>query len=247
VHAAWDAAHRASPAWLAAQASDGAFVTEYGAKKPALEDLAESALFAYTLLHHPERIPAADAARIRAAIPARIDFVATLLPPGEPIFHAIGPRDPCDSSATTFTIGGDDPGPEVLPEGCSIDLERVGQLSDVLSNALLQAFGKKEDRVRAFLDGARARALSPEELRSEAAAAFDIDRARLDAGVLAFQHVNCTHGPLEGAPASPPVRDPTDPTGLRPLLYTITTLLALLLAVSTTTLAVVVRHSRSAS
>jgi hypothetical protein len=85
VHAAWDKEHSASPGWLAAQKRDGRFVTEYARKNPEGEDLAESALFAYTLLHHPERIPKEDAARIRRAIPARIGFVEALLPPGKPI------------------------------------------------------------------------------------------------------------------------------------------------------------------
>jgi hypothetical protein len=85
VHAAWDKEHSASPGWLAAQKQDGRFVTEYARKNPMGEDLAESALFAYTLLHHPERILKEDAARIRRAIPARIAFVETLLPPGKPI------------------------------------------------------------------------------------------------------------------------------------------------------------------
>jgi hypothetical protein len=91
VHAAWDKEHAASPGWLAAQKRDGRFVTEYARKNPRGEDLAESALFAYTLLHHPERIPKEDAARIRLAIPARIAFVEALLPPGKPIHFAESP------------------------------------------------------------------------------------------------------------------------------------------------------------
>ena len=43
--------------WLAAQETDGRFVTRYAERKPKGEDLAESALFAYTILHHPDRIP----------------------------------------------------------------------------------------------------------------------------------------------------------------------------------------------
>jgi hypothetical protein len=85
VHAAWDKEHAGSPAWLAAQKQDVRFVTDYARKNPNGEDLAESALFAYALLHHPERIPKEDAARIRRAIPARIAFVETLLPPGKPV------------------------------------------------------------------------------------------------------------------------------------------------------------------
>lgn len=80
VHAAWDGLHAKSKGWLAAQKADGKFITRYARKNPKGEDLAESALFAYTLIHHPKRIPAAEAAKVRAAIPARIAFVKTLLP-----------------------------------------------------------------------------------------------------------------------------------------------------------------------
>jgi hypothetical protein len=95
VHASWDKPHRESKGWLDAQKRDGRFVTEY-ARKNAGEDLAESALFAFTLLHHPERIPEKEAARIKGAIPARIAFVATLLPPGKPIHYRIQPENPKD-------------------------------------------------------------------------------------------------------------------------------------------------------
>jgi len=87
VHAAWDKPYRESEEWKAAQKKDGRFVTEYAKKKPG-EDLAESALFAFALIHHPERIPKAEAAKIRKAIPARIAFVETLLPPGKPLIDA---------------------------------------------------------------------------------------------------------------------------------------------------------------
>ena len=89
VHAAWDKKHATSKAWKRAQAQDGVFVTTYAKKKPDREDLAESALFAYTLVHHPKRIPAADAQKIKKAIPARIRFVAELIPPDKPIFYSI--------------------------------------------------------------------------------------------------------------------------------------------------------------
>lgn len=86
VHAAWDKTHAKSPEWRRAQFSDGTFATRYAKKKPQLEDLAESALFAYALIHHADRIPLKDKKRIAAAIPARIRFVETLIPPDKPIF-----------------------------------------------------------------------------------------------------------------------------------------------------------------
>lgn len=111
VHAAWgerwtwDEADENWSKWREAQASDGAFVTNY-ASENADEDLAESALFAYTLIHHPERIPEEDAARISSTIPARIAFIRDLLPPDEPIFYDVGPEYSCDGSGETFTVTG---------------------------------------------------------------------------------------------------------------------------------------------
>jgi hypothetical protein len=93
VHAAWDELHADSPGWRDAQRKDGGFVTDYAAKNPDGEDLAESALFAFALIHHPKRIPSADAAKIRKAIPARIEFVSKLLPPDEPLQHDVPPKD----------------------------------------------------------------------------------------------------------------------------------------------------------
>lgn len=108
VHAAWDKAHAASPEWREAQKKDGRFVTAYARENPDGEDLAESALFAYTLLHHPERIPKAEAEKIRQAIPARIDYVAKLVPPGKPVHFAV----------------------------CMVDLTKVGQASSATSSPM---------------------------------------------------------------------------------------------------------------
>jgi hypothetical protein len=89
VHAAWDKAHAKSAEWQDAQKKDGGYVTDYARKNPLGEDLAESALFAYTLLHHPNRIPKEEAARIARIIPNRIAFVEKLLPKGKPLHFAV--------------------------------------------------------------------------------------------------------------------------------------------------------------
>lgn len=89
VHAAWDKTYAASAEWLDAQKKDGGFVTDYAKKNPTKEDLAESALFAYTLVHHPERIPKEEAAKITRAIPNRIAFVEKLLPKDKPVHFSI--------------------------------------------------------------------------------------------------------------------------------------------------------------
>lgn len=85
VHASWDEAYRLAPDWVAAQAADGGFLTDYGAQNPDREDLAETALFAFAILHHPDRFPPVDTADTRRAVPHRIAFVAGLLPPGVPL------------------------------------------------------------------------------------------------------------------------------------------------------------------
>lgn len=175
VHAAWDEEHAGSAAWLAAQESDGGFITRYAQKNPRGEDLAESALFAYTLVHHPERIPEADAAKIRAAIPARIAYVADLLPADRPIHYAV-PTDPC-----------------------GIVVGRAGQTSDLISNVLLARFDYPEARVRSFLAGSQDRYPSGRELFFEAASEFEIEPEALGKLLVEFVHVNCDHGDGLGA------------------------------------------------
>ena len=74
VHATLDAEWAKDAEWRQAQASDGAFITEYAAKKPDGEDLAESALFAFTYLMHPERLPPEVVRGIETIMPARLSF-----------------------------------------------------------------------------------------------------------------------------------------------------------------------------
>ncbi|MDZ4404116.1 hypothetical protein, partial [Prosthecobacter sp.] len=81
--------HAKSAAWQDAQKKDGGYVTAYAQKNPQGEDLAESALFAYTLLHHPDRIPPEEAAKIARLIPHRIAFVEKLLPKDKPLHFAV--------------------------------------------------------------------------------------------------------------------------------------------------------------
>jgi hypothetical protein len=80
VHATWDSEHAGSTSWKAAQKSDPGFVTQYAKRLPDGEDLAESALFAVTLVHHPDRLPKDVSERLRAQIPARIAYIEKLSP-----------------------------------------------------------------------------------------------------------------------------------------------------------------------
>lgn len=76
-HAAIQVDHLTSAEWLAAVAADNAFITNY-ASTDEQEDFAESALFAYTMIHHPERFPEPDRTNIATQIPNRIEFFAGL-------------------------------------------------------------------------------------------------------------------------------------------------------------------------
>lgn len=78
VHASLDANHRLAPDWVAVQQQDPGFLTDYAASRPEREDLAETALFAWGLLHHPDRIPPVDSRDIRAQVPARLAYLNQL-------------------------------------------------------------------------------------------------------------------------------------------------------------------------
>jgi hypothetical protein len=89
VHAAWDQTHAHSPGWRRAQRSDPGFATMYAKRKPDREDLAETALFAFAMLHYQDRLPAETRKRLADQIPARIQYVADLLPPNKPLHYDV--------------------------------------------------------------------------------------------------------------------------------------------------------------
>jgi len=97
VHATLDADWAQSPAWKRAQDKDGAFVTDYAADQPHREDMAESALFAYTILTHPGRLPNEVETRIKEIMPSRLAFFQTLFIEGGPVFQQIAQPVDCDS------------------------------------------------------------------------------------------------------------------------------------------------------
>lgn len=95
VHASLDARHRLSEGWKRAQASDGRFLTSYGARRPEREDLAETALFVFAILHHPDRFPPADTEATMRAVPHRFAYIKELFPPGKPLVYGIGDAQAC--------------------------------------------------------------------------------------------------------------------------------------------------------
>lgn len=72
-HASIQEAYLESPDWQGAVSRDGSYITKY-ASTSKQEDFAESALFAYTIIHHPERLPAGEREKIEKTIPNRIEF-----------------------------------------------------------------------------------------------------------------------------------------------------------------------------
>ncbi len=76
-HASIQSHYLTSAAWQNAKAADNAYVTEY-AKTDDQEDFAESALFAYTIIYNPERIPVSERAKIEQLIPNCIAFFRTI-------------------------------------------------------------------------------------------------------------------------------------------------------------------------
>lgn len=75
IHATLELEHATSPEWLKAQKKDAAFITEYAAEKPRQEDLPESALFAYTLIKHPGRMPQHVEKAVSRIMPNRLDYL----------------------------------------------------------------------------------------------------------------------------------------------------------------------------
>ena len=78
IHATLEAGHAQNPAWLQAQKSDPGFITKYAEKLPKKEDLPESALFAYTLVKHPGRLPAEVERAVRKTMPNRLEYLRKL-------------------------------------------------------------------------------------------------------------------------------------------------------------------------
>ncbi len=73
-HTSLDPVHAAADAWLAAQAGDGGFISDYAREHPHREDVAESFGPFFALRHRPERILRGMAETIQATMPNRIDY-----------------------------------------------------------------------------------------------------------------------------------------------------------------------------
>lgn len=78
-HVALDRLLLRDPDWRSNQIADGEFITQYAAENPIKEDIAESALFAWTMLYHPGRLPADVEAAVRDIVPNRLDYLGNML------------------------------------------------------------------------------------------------------------------------------------------------------------------------
>lgn len=78
IHATLEKDYATSEAWLAAQKADPGFITRYAASLPLKEDLPESAIFAYTIIKHPGRLPEPVEATVKAIMPNRLQFFREL-------------------------------------------------------------------------------------------------------------------------------------------------------------------------
>lgn len=96
VHAAWDAKHAKSDRWKRAQSLDGGFATLYAKSKPDQEDLAETALFAFTIIHHPQRLPQSVRTQLETTVGNRILYVEQLIPLGKPIHYPVQRSETAD-------------------------------------------------------------------------------------------------------------------------------------------------------
>lgn len=87
VHATLDIPLASSSGWLAAQAADNDFITKYAASEPDGEDLAETALFAYTYFQHPNRLPVNVRSKMVKVIPNRLAFLKKYFDPSIEMQH----------------------------------------------------------------------------------------------------------------------------------------------------------------
>jgi hypothetical protein len=78
VQASLDADHASAEGWRAVRASDGAFMTGCAASDPEGEDPAETVFLAFGIT--PGNMPPVDTDDIRAAIPARLAYIAQEIP-----------------------------------------------------------------------------------------------------------------------------------------------------------------------
>ncbi|WP_157607965.1 hypothetical protein [Seonamhaeicola sp. S2-3] len=74
-HVTFDLKYAKSKGWKAIQAADKSFITEYAKSKPNQEDIAETALFVYTMKTYPNRLSKEIEQWVKTNIPNRYEFL----------------------------------------------------------------------------------------------------------------------------------------------------------------------------
>lgn len=103
--------------------------------------------------------------------------------------------------------------PDSLPPNspvppCDIDLSKPGQMADIISNVLLREKNKRE--VRTFLDRAKGKFATGDELLKAAADNFQIDPKELTQSVEHWRHINCKHAAIPGYAVPDALRERND-------------------------------------
>lgn len=78
IHAALDFEYLQSSQWWQAQQNDDAFITQYAKDNPSKEDMAESALFAYTMIKYSDRLSSEIQNWVNTNIPNRYAFFESI-------------------------------------------------------------------------------------------------------------------------------------------------------------------------
>lgn len=78
VHASIQSTYESSELWKKAQRLDPQYITEYAKSKPSLEDMPESALFAYTMIMYPGRLSPDIEEWISNNMPNRLSFFKSI-------------------------------------------------------------------------------------------------------------------------------------------------------------------------
>ena len=94
VHATLDSKYARSRKWRRAQEADGGYITDYAAREPDKEDMAESALFAWAMLIHPGRLPTNVEAQASEIMQNRLAFFEDLFL-SKPVFYRTGEERGC--------------------------------------------------------------------------------------------------------------------------------------------------------
>ncbi len=81
VHAALDEKFSNTEAWRQAQKDDGNFITDYAQSRSSKEDLAETTIFAYTMMKYPGRLSSETENWAKTHIPNRLAYIEEVIFP----------------------------------------------------------------------------------------------------------------------------------------------------------------------